>query len=103
MRTQYSHGKQSVAAVWWPTCGRVLEQLLELGRGEGGACEGHEHAQLLQLGLDVGLLHEAKESAGGNPLGRAIRRAFQQIDDHLCPAETQGQTETSQVWGPLVK
>lgn len=70
------------------TCGRVLQQLLQLRRRQRGPTDGHEDAQLLQLRLHVHLLHVVIERGRGNSLGRAVRRTLHQINDHLRPAQT---------------
>lgn len=71
------------------TCGGVLQQLLELCWGQCGATDRHDDPQLLQRRLHVQLLHVAVERGRRDSLRRAVRRALHQINDHLCPAQTQ--------------
>lgn len=70
-----------------------MQQLLELCWRELCACDGHEHAKLRELHLDVGLFQVAEESGGRNPFGGAIRRTLHHVDDHLCPERSKRSDE----------
>lgn len=81
--------KTTQAGVPVLTCWCGLQQLLELGRGELCACGRHDHSNLCELGFDIGLLQITEEGGGGDPFGRAIRRTFHQINNHLSPTKRQ--------------
>lgn len=68
---------------------RVLQQLLELRGRQLRASDGHEHAELRELRLDVVLLQERGERGGGDALGGAVRGALHQVNDDLRPGERQ--------------
>lgn len=67
------------------TCRRVLQQLLELCWRQLCACDGHEHAKVCELRLDVVLLQKSGERGGRDALGSAVRGAFHQVNDDLRP------------------
>lgn len=71
------------------TCRRVLQQLLELRRRQLCASDGHEHAELCELRLDVVLLQKRGERGGGDALGGAVKGALHQVNDDLRPRERQ--------------
>lgn len=94
------------ACVRAPTCWRVLQQLLELRRGELRAGGGHDHADLRELGFDVGLLQVGEERGGGDALGRAVGRTLHQVNNHLRPTKkkqtTQHEGSRETAWHPDV-
>lgn len=76
-----------------PTCRCVLQQLLKLRRRELCASDGHEHAELRELRLDVVLLQKTGERGGRDALGGAVGGALHQVNDDLRP-ERERETAT---------
>lgn len=71
------------------TCRSVLQQLFELCWRQLCACDGHDHSNLCELHLDVGLLQITEECGGRDPLGGAVGRTLHHINNHLGPKKTE--------------
>lgn len=84
------------------TCRRILQELFQLCWCKLCASDGHHHTKLCELHLDVVLLQKTEQCCGRDPLGGAVRRAFHQVNGHVCPVREKQHSDRDRAPEPNV-